>query len=331
VDNTDISSMVREQFAGKRILVVGDAVADQFLNGTIARVSREAPVFILRHDATETRPGAAGNAAANIAALGGHPILVSVIGNDHNGERLSAALASHGVDTAGLVRCDTAPTVTKVRVLAGQNYASRQQVIRIDYENDGQFPADTGNELRERLSEAGLTADAIVISDYNYGVADAETYETAKAIASSRNIPLIVDSRFRLDDLTGATSATPNREEAEKLIGGPVTDDDCENLRIRLGLDALVVTGGNQGMTVHTAGSGPVHLPAVGSAEPVDVTGAGDTVIAAYSLGLACKLDHVTAATIANHAGGLVVMKRGTSVVSSEELIHSLDEQRPNI
>ena len=306
-------------------MIVGDLVADQFLSGTIARVSREAPVFILRHDQTDTRPGAAANAAANVASLGGNAALIGVIGDDSNGDLLLASLGS-SVDTSGVIRSGESKTTTKVRVLAAQHYAARQQVIRIDYENAGDLGTELRATLLENLDRCAERADVIVVSDYGYGVVTPELFEHARKMARQKQIPLIVDSRFRLSEFVGATSATPNQEEVEQALGKGFTEDDCLKLREKLGLDALLVTRGNKGMLLIEAGKPSVSIEAVGSSEPVDVTGAGDTVIAAYALGLAAGLSFAEAARIANHAGSIVVMKKGTATVSLNEVVRSIDE-----
>lgn len=312
-------------FAGKRVVIIGDLVADQFLNGTISRVSREAPVFIVRHDDTETRPGAAANTAANIAALGGHAVLIGMVGDDENADLLLKSLQPL-VTGDSIIRVAGIRTTTKVRVLAGQHYAARQQMIRIDYEGSKQVSGDTRTRLAELFSKEAETADAIVVSDYGYGVVTPELFEQACLIASSRSIPLIVDSRFRLGEFFGATSATPNQDEVEQILGSGFDDADCERLRETLGLEALLVTRGNKGMLLIEASKPSVSIAAVGSSEPVDVTGAGDTVIAAYALGLAAGLSFAEAARIANHAGSVVVMKKGTATVTGEELERSLIE-----
>lgn len=321
---SDIVKTIETVFRQKRIVIVGDLVADQFLNGTIQRVSREAPVFILRHDETTTLPGAAGNAAANVASLGGKPVLIGFCGDDVNGKALLTKLTDMGVEISGVVSDSSITTTTKVRVLAGQHYAARQQVIRIDYENSSEVPKALEDKLCENLASAAASADAMIISDYNCGSIFPEIFEIAKRLSAEKRIPLIVDSRYKLSDLTGASTATPNREEVEKILGKDFSIQDCEQLRERLGLDALLVTNGNEGMLLVEKGRSSKTIEAVGSKEPVDVTGAGDTVIAAYALGLASGLSYADAATIANHAGGIVVMKKGTAVVSVDELSNSL-------
>jgi D-glycero-beta-D-manno-heptose-7-phosphate kinase len=323
----NLSASIRENFPNKKIVIVGDLVADQFLRGTIARVSREAPVFILRHDETETLAGAAANAAVNVASLKGQAILVGAVGADANGKALLEKLCSSSVNCDFVIESEEIRTTTKVRVLAGQHYAPRQQVIRIDYENDANIPRALRLRLKKNLLSAADGADAIIISDYNYGVASDEIFETAALVARDKNIPLLIDSRFRLRDFPGATTATPNQDEVEQILGKNFTADGCAELCRNLGYDALLVTRGNEGMLLIENGKEPVSFAAVGAREPIDVTGAGDTVIAAYALGLASNLSFAESAGIANHAGGIVVMKKGTASVSLDELRASIEKQ----
>lgn len=317
-------SQIVNSFRGKRIAIIGDAVADQYLHGTISRVSREAPVFILRHDETETRAGAAANAAVNIAHLGGEAVLVGVTGIDANGGLLRENLSASGVDHSLLIADRSIATTTKVRVLAGHQYSARQQVIRIDYENPSALEETLTSKLAAAAAEAIMSADAVIISDYNYGVASDMVAKAAKDAANERKIPLLIDSRFRLRRFTGASSATPNEEEVEQLLGKNFTPNQCVRLREELGLSSLLITRGNRGMLLIQENEAPRSIEAVGSAEPVDVTGAGDTVIAAFSLGLAAGFEHHLAAVVANHAGGIVVMKKGTASVLPDELIGSI-------
>ena len=308
-------------FGDRRVVVIGDAIADQFLYGNISRVSREAPVFILRHEQTETVPGGAANCAMNLAALGARVSLIAVIGEDEAGTELRRKLSAAGVDVNGLIVSEKVQTTTKVRILAGHAHSNKQQVIRIDYE---------GSPVRDdrivtTLKSSMTSADAVIISDYNYGVVD------DRAIALIRESlpkPVLVDSRFRLAEFTGFTAATPNEDEVEHLVGHSLTSVDelesaAKTLTERLRHQALLVTRGAQGMMLLEDGA-PLHIPAVGAQQSVDVTGAGDTVIATFALGIASRASFADAARLANYAGGLVVMKRGTASVTPAELEHSI-------
>ena len=321
---------ILRRFSRPGVVVVGDIVADQFLYGEISRVSREAPVFILRHERTETLPGGAANCALNLASLGSKVSLVGVMGDDETGRALLAKLSEAGVSCRGIRMIAGRRTTTKVRILAGQAHSTRQQVIRVDYEDE---PLAGNGSLREQLI-AGLRheiaeADALIISDYNYGVADEAMSEVVREAVRERQIPVFVDSRFSLSRFPDFTSATPNEAEVEQLLDRKLTDEcafeeACEALRARLGLKALLVTRGGRGMVLFEEGREPLRLEAIGAREPVDGTGAGDTVIATYALAIACGADFADAARLANHAGGWVVMKRGTATINSQELLNSI-------
>jgi rfaE bifunctional protein kinase chain/domain len=306
---------ILHRFADQRIVIIGDAIADRFVHGSISRVSREAPVFILKHQHTETLPGGAANCAMNLVALGAKVSLISVIGADEA-----------GINVDGVIVSDKIETTTKVRILAGHSHANKQQVIRIDYDGASLNDDDVRAALLNKLQQGIAAANAFVISDYNYGVVDERA---ADLIRKSTSVPVLVDSRFRLPDYSGFTAATPNQEEVENLIHAPITSTEqleqaATDLKQRLGHRALLVTRGGEGMTLVESDAAPVHIRAVGAQQPVDVTGAGDTVIATFTLALASQASFADAAHLANYAGGLVVMKRGTATVSAEELEHAV-------
>ncbi len=319
-----------EDFAGTKIAVIGDLVADQFLYGTISRVSREAPVLILRHDETETRPGGAGNAAANIVALGATPLLFGLAGTDESADLLSKALTERGIELNGIVFEAAIKTTTKVRVHAGQHYAPRQQVIRIDHEHQGDIDSEIRSRLIASVEARVRECRAVIVSDYGYGLVEAKMFRVLEMICSEQGIPLLVDSRFSLSNFTGATAATPNQEEVEQILGNGFSEADCVRLAEDLRMEAFLVTCGNQGMLLIANGK-TLKLPAVGSTTPVDVTGAGDTVISVFALGIASGLDYADAARIANHAGGIVVMKKGTASVTASELVDSIERENASI
>jgi D-glycero-beta-D-manno-heptose-7-phosphate kinase len=318
-----------KRFSQRRILVVGDAIADQFVFGAISRVSREAPVFILRHEQTETVPGGAANCAVNLASLGATVSLIGVAGTDTAGRALIEKLEAAGVDCRGVVVSEEIQTTTKVRILAGQLHSTRQQVIRIDYDGSPLTNPDLQEQLRKRAKEIARGSEAIVISDYDYGVADVEMAKVLSHLAAAQRIPALVDSRFQLSRFRGFTSATPNEDEVEQLLGLKSNafanlESSGEQLREDLGYRALLITRGSHGMVLLESGVDPLHIAAVGASEPVDVTGAGDTVMATYALALAADASFSDAAHLANHAGGIVVMKRGTAAVTHAELEHSI-------
>jgi bifunctional ADP-heptose synthase (sugar kinase/adenylyltransferase) len=348
------AALVRS-FAGRRVLVVGDLIADQFVSGEISRVSREAPVMILRHEWTETVPGGAANCALNLATLGARAALVGVLGDDAAGRALLDKLTAAGVDCRGVVVTPRLRTTTKVRILAGHAHSPRQQVVRLDYESGTLTDAEILREIARNVREGFNDAEAVIVSDYNYGVAcegaaesireaataaraDATRADATRAAsvagtaAEARSTPVLVDSRFRLTEFTGFTSATPNEDEVEQVAGRRFADSaelavEGDALRARLGYESLLITRGKHGMMLLEEGEAPLLLEAVGSHDAVDVTGAGDTVIATYALALASGADFKDAARLANHAGGVVVLKRGTACVYPQEILASLEQE----
>ena len=274
-------------------------------------------------------PGGAANCAMNLASLGARVSLVSVAGEDEAGRALLEKLSAAGVNCDSLLTSAKLRTTTKVRILAGQLHSTRQQVIRIDYEGEPLNDLKLLERLREEVLEHARDSDAVIVSDYNYGVADPSMASFTRDAATAGKIPVLADSRFRLSDFGGFTSATPNQDEVEQLLRKQLSnagelEGAGEELREQLDYRALLVTQGSSGMTLFEDGVAPVHIEAVGAREPVDVTGAGDTVIAAYTLALASDSSFPDAARLANYAGGLVVMKRGTASVSREELENSV-------
>jgi D-glycero-beta-D-manno-heptose-7-phosphate kinase len=324
-----MSALVRG-FGGRRVLVLGDLIADQFVSGEISRVSREAPVMILRHERTQTVPGGAANCAMNLAALGARAALVGLVGEDSAGRELLEKLEGAGVDCSGVVVSPEHRTTTKVRILAGHAHSTRQQVVRLDYEGAPLGDERVLADIAANVGAAFAEAEAAIVSDYNYGVACAATVGPLR-LAEGR-APVVVDSRFRMHEFSGFDSGTPNEDEVEQVMRRrPADADDLagwgESLRARLGYKSLLITRGKHGMILIEAGKRPLHLGAVGSHDAVDVTGAGDTVIATYTLALASGADYETAARLANHAGGVVVLKRGTACVYPQELLASLEHE----
>lgn len=311
-----------------RVVVVGDLIADQFIAGRVSRMSREAPVLILKYDSTTIVPGGAGNAAANVAALGAKVDVVGLIGRDDEGRRLLKALP-RGANLRGVTRAAGYATPVKTRILAGGVHSAKQQVVRID-----RIGAPVTDAMRQTvqsaLSRAARGADAIIVSDYGSGVINAAMVRTALSRAGRKKPIVLVDSRYAMLSFTGMTATTPNESEVEAQLGVSIGDDLRALERAGRALlkktraKSVLITRGSRGMALFEAGQKTRHIPIVGSDEVADVTGAGDTVIAAFALALSGGASSVEAAHLANHAGGIVVMKRGTATVSRVELAASV-------
>jgi rfaE bifunctional protein kinase chain/domain len=313
-----------DRFEGLRIAVYGDLIVDEFIYGEIGRVSREAPVLILNYDSTEILPGGAGNAANNVAALGGRPLVIGAVGRDDAGERLVAVL-DRVADVRGLVRPRGYRTPTKTRILAGGVHSAKQQVVRIDRAATAGAGEMHRRVVEPRLMRAAARCDALLVSDYGTGLVSPRLAAAARR-ASATPVHMLVDSRYALLSFRGMTTCTPNESEVEQLLGVRIGDD----VRVleRAGRDvlertrskAVLVTRGGRGMALFEKARPTVHIPIYGSDQIADVTGAGDTVIATMTLALAAGGSFEEAARLANYAGGLVVMKRGTATVSADEL-----------
>jgi rfaE bifunctional protein kinase chain/domain len=320
-----------EKFSTKTVVLLGDFVADEFQYGEISRVSREAPVLILKHRETQLLPGGGANAANNFAALGARVLPVTAVGDDSAGAALTAHFRQKQVDVSGISSAKGWSTPTKARFLAGWAHTVGQQVLRVDYEPKSPLPDVARKKLHQRLLANLRRADALAVSDYGFGVATPEMVREARANRSS-GMPITLDARYGLHRYAkvGITSATPNEAELETEHRTSI-GQDLEDLASAghatlsaMRLQALLVTRGRHGAALFEQGNHLTHIPVHGSDQAVDVTGAGDTVLAAYTLALACGASPLEAAHIANIAGGLVVMKRGTATVSREELLEAI-------
>lgn len=314
------------RFAKLHIAVWGDVVADEFISGEIARVSREAPVLILKHTRRLVAPGGGANAAANLAALGVRVDVVGAAGDDEPGERVREQLAAAGMGLRAFVRVPGRPTPTKTRILAHHAHTLPQQVVRVDRE-----PDPLNRRWQDRFAALAAAAagrcHAVLISDYGYGAAS-----PAGAARLRRRYPraiLTVDARYQIAAYRGLTAATPNEAELEAALGRPARspaelEAAGRGLRRRLACEHLLVTRGRDGMALFEAGRRLRTLPVHGSRQALDVTGAGDTVIAVFTAALAAGAGGAQAAALANVAAGLVVMKPGTATVSAAELEEAL-------
>jgi rfaE bifunctional protein kinase chain/domain len=316
-------------FSSRRVLVAGDLIADEFIYGQVSRISREAPVLILKYDATGLVPGGAGNAANNVAALGARATLVGVVGPDVEGRRLLGAFP-RTVDRRRVSRVSGYRTPVKTRILAGGVHSAKQQIVRIDREPGWPVSEEASRAFIQKLMPALNECDAVLLSDYGSGLVTPALATTIKAAIGKRSrrraVPVLVDSRYRLGDYRGLTACTPNESEVEQLLGITIGDDlkklekAGRALLKRTRMQAVLVTRGSRGVALFEAGAPTSQVPIFGSDEVADVTGAGDTVIATCALALAAGGSFYEAARLANYAGGLVVMKRGTATVSDREL-----------
>lgn len=308
-------------FAGQEVVLWADLVADRFITGTPKRISREAPVLILSHDREETIPGGGANAVANVAALGGRPLPIGVVGDDDNGAALLDILRQRGISTDGILRHAGYRTPTKTRILGGARHAIKQQIVRYDIEDELVLNGSERDELLNSLSALAPKAGAAILSDYGYGTVDPVLLPRIRE-RLPEGCPILGDSRYRLNEFQGLDGATPNTEEAEKLLGVDLdneVDAAGETLRKQLAARFLLITRGSSGMALFTA-DGVGHVPVHGTDQVADVTGAGDTVIGTFALALAAGATPLEAACLANYAGGVVVMKMGTATLTREEL-----------
>jgi rfaE bifunctional protein kinase chain/domain len=320
-----------EQFSSKTIVLFGDFVADEFQYGEISRVSREAPVLILKHRETQLVPGGGANAANNLASLGAKVLPVTVVGDDPAGDALTNYFRRKRVDVSGIHRAKGWSTPTKTRFLAGWAHTISQQVLRVDTEPKSVLRDSIREKLRKSLSAKLGRAHALAVSDYGFGVATPQLVQNASAKRRG-TIHVTLDARYEMHRYAkaGITGATPNEAELEAQhhtsIGqniGELTRAGRETIAT-MRLQSLLVTRGRHGAALLEARDRLTLIPVHGSNQAVDVTGAGDTVLAAYTLSLACGASALEAAHIANIAGGLVVMKRGTATVSREELLEAI-------
>ncbi|HEY7411417.1 MAG TPA: PfkB family carbohydrate kinase [Vicinamibacteria bacterium] len=322
------------RFRRRRVVVLADLVADEFLYGRVQRVSREAPVLILQYDGTDLRLGGGANAIHNIRTLGALPVPLGVVGRDDAGRRLRALLKQTRIPADRVVVDPGYVTPVKTRILGGGVHSTKQQMVRIDKVTrlDGASPARAA-VLRALRTLSGRV-DGVLVSDYGFGLLTPELVQVAVAFARRRRVPVTVDSRFDLLAFRGMTAVTPNEPEVEAALGLTIGNDRRRLERAgrallrRLRVGACLVTRGSDGMALFEPGRPTEHVPIYGSDQVADVTGAGDTVIATFTLALAAGATPREAAHLANYAGGIVVMKRGTATVSAPELARAVETDR---
>jgi D-glycero-beta-D-manno-heptose-7-phosphate kinase len=320
---------ILDRFCGRRVVVLGDFVCDEFVHGDIARVSREAPVLILEHARTEVVPGGAGNTVANLRALGADPVPVGIVGPDEAGHALVAALKREGIDVSGIGVERSYVTPTKSRILAGGVHTRRQQIVRVDRgARHGSLAREVVARIERRAVRMLRGSTGLLVADYGYGAAPPALVRRVRGPGAARTTT--VDSRGRVASFPGVTACTPNQEEVERALGLPGLSSDRAVAAAGAALlertrdEAVLVTRGARGMMLFERGQAPLAIPAFGAGEVADVTGAGDTVIAAFTLARLAGASFAEAAHLANVAAGLVVMKYGTAVVTPGEISRAM-------
>ena len=314
------------RFGRVKVLAVVDLVADEYVYGRISRVSREAPVLILNHDRTQVVPGGGANAVANIASLGGRPMTVGLVGKDASGKELLAGFRRSRINTSAILSQPRYQTPTKTRILAGGVHSTKQQVVRIDRESHVNSAGSFRRELQRDITELLPRADVVMVSDYGNGLITPEMARSLTTRASSLRKLAILDSRYSILDYPGFAASTPNEPEVEAALGLSIGDDaealeqSGRQMLRRLRGQAILMTRGSKGMMLFEPRRQTKHISVFGTDEVADVTGAGDTVISTFTLALGAGATFYEAALLANYAGGIVVMKRGTATVSRDEL-----------
>ncbi len=314
------------RFEKKSIAVWGDFILDEYVYGTTRRISREAPVLILSHRATEFSLGGGGNSLINLCALGATPVPVGVVGQDQAGHHILKILKKKKIAADFLIREKSYRTPIKTRILAGEHSTRKQQILRIDREATVPDNKELKRKLESALGHAMKQAEALIVSDYNYFTVKSDILNKIVPRLRKAEKPVALDSRFRLLEFKGATILTPNEPEVEHALQVELDDNQKAVDRAgremlgKTGAEAVLITRGMRGMVLFERGKPAFSIPIYGSNDIVDVTGAGDTVISVLILALACGASFKDAAVIANYAGGIVVMKKGTAAVSPKEL-----------
>ncbi|GAC1615324.1 MAG: PfkB family carbohydrate kinase [Ktedonobacteraceae bacterium] len=317
-----------EMFKGKRVLVIGDMVADESLIGRPTRISREAPVLILELNEERTIPGGASNVAVNAGALGSEVFLAGVVGDDLPGKRLRHAIDTLHMHQDGIIIDKTRPTSTKTRIMAGSPQIVQQHIVRLDRVDTSEIGEPSKGQIIDYIHQSLPTIDAVVLSDYENGVISPDIIETCIPAARALNKVIVVDSHGSLFRFQGVTALTPNQPEAESSLGVTITSQaelDAAGQRLLEGSKArgVLITRGSEGMSLFEAGKPPLHLPIYPlpyTSEIVDTNGAGDTVAATFTLALTAGASMPEAAYLANAAAALVVRRLGAASNTPEEL-----------
>lgn len=318
-----------KNLAKGKVMVVGDLLIDELLEGRPERISREAPVLILEHMETELIPGGAANTAHNITALGASCHAVGVCGKDEYAAKLAALLEKYGINHS-LVQDPSRPTTVKTRILS-RSYAIRQQLLRLDRISHATMDSVVQSLLSERIERAAKGHNAIILSDYRAGVISDGVIATSRKVAAQQGLLYVIDAQEGFERFQAATLLTPNQPDAETAVGYAFDTPEKllkggQDLLVLTGAQAILITRGPEGMVLFRNGKAPVHMPVFNRSEVFDVTGAGDTVVATMTLALSTGSTPEEAMALGNLAAGIVVRKPGTAVTTQEELIENLEQ-----
>jgi len=318
-----------KNFSNLRIGIVGDMVADTYITGITERVSREAPVLIVRQQDEHLVPGGAANVAMNLIALGATVYVTGVIGADHTGENLKRILKDAGVNVRGMMINPASGTISKTRILAGAKHTLAQQVLRLDCEPKSPPKPEITKKILGFIKRTDRNVDGWIVSDYGYQLIDDTILGQMQKIA--RNKPVLADSRFNITRYSNLTVIKPNESEALSAAeiesnGRKAILSAAGKLKRQLDPQVVIITLGNQGMLVYQSRSEYRFVPAVGTDKIVDLTGAGDTSAAVLLLSISAGADFYESAYLANCAGSVVVMKYGSASCSQKELLRVIDE-----
>ncbi|HHT9120293.1 MAG TPA: bifunctional heptose 7-phosphate kinase/heptose 1-phosphate adenyltransferase [Candidatus Hypogeohydataceae bacterium YC41] len=321
-----------DTFARMKVGVIADLVADIYIYGRPFKLSREAPVVIVRYEGEKMVPGGGANTVNNMVRLGAKVFPIGMVGEDDAGRQLKVYFARQGVETSGIFICRERGTISKTRLLAGDLHASKRQMVRIDREPSAVIYPAQEDKILGYMEEVNRVVDAWVVSDYGYDMLTPRVLDKVKAFAREKTV--VVDSRYRVCDFTGVTILAPNEQEAEAASGISI-NGEADLLKIgkalmdRTNPQALLITRGNQGMILFEKSGGVEHIPISGANEVTDVTGAGDTVTALLGLALPAGANFSQAARLSNYAAGVVVMKNGTATLTREELLEAIQKEMP--
>ena len=313
-----------------RILVIGDLALDEMVYGDTERISREAPVLILQHTHTNYILGGASNAAHNVSAInGGKVSVVGIIGDDYQAENLKEAFQKANINCENLIVDKNRKTITKTRISGSCSQSVTQQIVRIDRQTNAPISKETENKMIEAITKLIPLHDAIILSDYHIGTLTDKIIETVVDTAKLLDKLVIVDAQKDLDRYKGVTSLTPNLPDTQKHVGFYLKNKADyimagNKIISETGAPAVLITCGSDGMVVVTKNNTYNHIPVFNKSKVFDVTGAGDTVTATYTLALAAGADPVYAAIIGNIAAGIVIKQYGCATTTIEEMLNSI-------